>query len=292
VNRTLTDDSVTIHPSSVVDPAAKIEPGTTIGPFTLIGPGVSIGRDCVIEHRVTIVGDTTLGDRCHVYPGAVLGSTPQDLKFRGEHTRLVIGNNNVFREHATAHPGTEGGGGLTQIGDNNLFMAGVHIGHDVRVADHCVLANLALLAGHVVLEDHVWIGGAAGVHHFVTCGKHAMVAGMTKITADVPPFMTVAGTRTARQETRMVNGVGLQRRGFTEEQIRNLKQAYMRLFSRRARASGVPMIHTIAELKRDEPDENVQYLCDFLLRSFECGRKGRYLESLRRDRTRGGSSAI
>lgn len=270
----------------MVDPSATIGSGTTIGPFCVIGPDVVIGRDCVIRGHVTIVGNTQIGDRCEFYPQAVIGEIPQDMKYRGENTRLVIGDDNIFREQCTAHPGTSGGGGVTRIGNRNLLMAGVHVGHDALIGNQCILANLCLLAGHVVLEDFVVIGGHAGVHHFVTIGRYAMVAGMTKITADVPPFMTVAGTRTARQEVRMVNGVGLKRQEFSEEQIRNLKTAYMRLFSRRARASGVPMIQTIEKIKGETSDANVLYLCDFLLRSFECGRKGRYLESLRTDQNR------
>lgn len=277
------NQTLNIHPTSAVHPAATIGEGATVGPFCMIGPDVVIGRDCVIHNHVTIVGDTTIGDRCEIYPQAIIGAIPQDMKYRGEKTRLVIGDDNIFREQCTAHPGTAGGGGVTRVGNGNLFMAGVHIGHDVIISDHCILANLCLLAGHVLLEDYVVIGGHVGIHHFVTVGRYAMVAGMTKITADVPPFMTVAGTRTARQEVRMVNGVGLKRRNFTEEQIRNLKNAYMRLFSRRARSAGVPMIQAIERLKCENPDENVLYLCEFLLRSFECGRKGRYLESLRTD---------
>ena len=281
------EQELSIHPTSAVDPAATIGPGTTIGPFCFIGPDVVIGRDCIVHNHVTLIGDTRIGDRCTFFPQCVIGAIPQDMKYRGERTRLMIGNDNTFREQCTAHPGTTGGGGVTRVGHHNLLMAGVHVGHDVTIGNRCILANLCLLAGHVVLEDRVVIGGHVGIHHFVTVGRYAMVAGMTKITADVPPFMTVAGTRTARQEVRMVNGVGLKRHDFTEEQIRNLKHAYMRLFSRRARASGVPMIQTIERIKREDSDENVLYLCDFLLRSFECGRKGRYLESLRTDRNSG-----
>lgn len=277
----LKDVSVTVHQTAIVAEGARLGPGTVVGPYCVIGRLVELGPECVLHNNVTITGRTRIGDQCQFYPYSVIGAPPQDLKYRGEETELVIGHRNVFREHATAHPGTHGGGGVTRVGDDNLFMAGVHVGHDVMIAHHCVLANLCLLAGHVVIEDYVWIGGHVGVHHFVTIGKHAMIAGMTKIASDVPPFMTVAGTRTSRQETRAVNGVGLKRRGFTEEQILRLKQAYMRLFSRRARASGVPIIQTIAELRATSDDENVLYLCDFLLRSFECGRKGRYLESLR-----------
>ncbi len=272
-----------IHPMAVVSPEAQLGNGVRIGPFCTVGPNVILGDGCHLHNNVTICGHTYVGKECEFYPGSILGCEPQDLKYHGEFTTLEIGDKNVFREGVTAHPGTAGGGSVTRIGSNNLFMAGLHIGHDVLVGNHCILANLCLLAGHVVLEDHVTLGGLVGVHHFTTIGKHAMVGGMTKISADVPPFLTAAGTRSSRQEVRMVNGVGLQRRGFTQEQIRNLKTAYVRLYSRKAKASGIPIIRTIQEIKADTSDENVNYLCDFLLRSFECGRQGRYLESLRND---------
>jgi UDP-N-acetylglucosamine acyltransferase len=270
-----------VHPLAVVDPAARIGRGARIGPFSCIGPAVTVGDGTVIHNHVAITGRTTLGRDCEVYPGCVLGCPPQDLKYRGEPTTLEIGDRNVFREQVTAHPGTAGGGGVTRIGDDNLFMAGVHVGHDVLIGNHCILANLCLLAGHVVLEDYATIGGHVGVHHFTTLGKYCMVGGMTKIAADVPPFLTVAGTRSSRQEVRMVNGVGLIRNGFSEEQVRALKTAFMRIYSRRARARGVPITRVVHELRAEALDENVIYLCDFLLRSFECGRQGRYLESLR-----------
>jgi UDP-N-acetylglucosamine acyltransferase len=255
--------------------------GVTVGPFSVIGRDVHVGDGTVVHNHVTLTGFTRVGQRCTFYPGCIIGCPPQDLKFRGEQTTIEIGDDNVFREQVTMHPGTRGGGGVSRLGDRNLLMAGVHVGHDVRIGHDCILANLCLLAGHVVLEDFVTIGGHAGVHHFTTLGKYSMVGGMTKIAADVPPFMTVAGTRSSRQEIRMVNGVGLQRRGFSEEQIRVLKSAFMRLFSRRARASGVPITRTVQELRAESRDPNVQYLCEFLTRSFECGRQGRYLESLR-----------
>lgn len=270
-----------VHSTAIVDARARLGSGVRVGPYSVIGPDVVVGNETVIHNGVTITGHTTIGRRCEIHTGSVIGSSPQDLKYRGERTTVVIGDDNVFREHTSVHAGTSGGGGVTRIGNGNLVMVGSHIGHDVIVGNHCILANLCLLGGHVVLEDYVNIGGHTGVHHFTTLGKHCMIAGMTRVTSDVPPFLTIASTRSTRQEVRMVNGVGLERRGFTAEQIRNLKNVYMRLFSRRARASGVPIIETIQTIKRENPDENVLYLCDFLLRSFECGRKGRYLESLR-----------
>ena len=286
MNRALTDETVSIHPLAVVDPAARLGRGVSVGPFSVIGAEVVLGSGCTVHNSVTIVGNTTVGSGCEFFPGCIIGTKPQDVKYRGERARLVIGDNNIFREQVSAHPGTRGGGGVTTIGDENLLMIGSHVGHDAKIGNRCILANQVLLAGHVLIEDCATIGGATAIHHFVTIGKHSMVAGMTRVTADVPPFLTVAGTRSTRQEVRMVNGVGLQRRGFSQEQIRNLKNAYMKIFSRRARASGVPVTKTIAEIKRRCTDENVIYLCDFLLRSFECGRKGRYLESLRTDNAR------
>ncbi len=274
------EQSQEIHPLAQIDPGARLGAGVRVGPFCAIGPDVTIGDDTVLHSHVAISGHTTVGRNCTFHPGCVIGFPPQDLKYRGEPTTLTIGDGNVFREQCSAHPGTVGGGGVTRIGDHNLFMAGAHIGHDAIIGNHCILANLCLLAGHVVLEDYVNIGGHVGIHHFTTVGRHAMVGGMTKIAADVPPFLLVASTRSSRQEVRMVNGEGLKRCGlFSEPQIMALKAAYMRLYSRRARTK--PMVKIIHELRAESSDENVQYLCDFLLRSFECGRNGRYLESLR-----------
>lgn len=270
-----------IHPMAVVDPGARLGQDVRIGPFTVVGPDVTISDGTVLHNNVTLIGHTTVGRNCEFFPGCVIGCPPQDLKFRGERTTIEIGDNNVFREQVTIHPGTVGGGSVSRIGNGNLLMAGAHLGHDVLIGSNCILANLCLLAGHVVLEDYVTLGGHVGVHHFTTLGKHSMVGGMTKIAADVPPFLTVAGTRSSRQEVRMVNGVGLQRRGFTEEQIRALKQAFMRIFSRRARATGTPIIRAVQQVREDTNDEHVIYLCEFLMRSFGCGRQGRYLESLR-----------
>ena len=273
-----------IHPTAIVSSEATIGRDVEIGAYSVIGPEVVLADGCRIHHHVTIEGCTTLGEGCEVFPQAVLGTPPQDLKFRGERTTLEIGSRNVFREMVTAHPGTSNGGGVTRIGDRNLFMIGVHVAHDCIIGNHCVFANYVQLAGHVHVENNVNIGGQCGIHHFVTIGRHAFVGGMTRVPADVPPFVVLVAARGTRSEVRMINGVGLQRSGYSNEDIGALKSAFMRLFSRRARLSGTAIRDRVQTLL-DEPDINphVRYLCESLMRSFAHGRHGRYLESLRAD---------
>jgi len=275
---------VSIHPTAIVSPGARIGYGVEIGAYSFIGPHVVLGEGCKLHHHATVEGHTTLGERCEVYPQTVLGTPPQDLKFSGERTTLEIGRKNIFREMVTAHPGTGNGGGVTRVGDHNLFLIGVHIAHDCHIGNHCIIANYVQFAGHVHVEDHVNMGGHCAAHHFVTIGKHAFVGGMTRVSADVPPFMIVVAARGNRTEARMVNGVGLQRSGFTYEDIAALKDAYMRLFSRKARMSGTGIRERVQELLQMKPlNTHVKYLAEFLMRSFEQGRNGRYLESLRAD---------
>jgi UDP-N-acetylglucosamine acyltransferase len=272
-----------IHPTAVVESGARLGRGVSIGANSYVGPNVELGDDCVLYHNVTIDGHTRLGARCQVFPQAVLGMSPQDLKYKGGLVRLEIGERNIFREMVTVHPGTENGGSVTRIGSDNLFLVGVHIAHDCRVGSHCIVANMVQFGGHVVIEDYVTFGGQSGVHHFVTVGKHSMIGGLTRVAMDVPPYMVFVATRTAAR-VRMVNGVGLQRRGFTSQQIAALKEAYMTLFSRRARMNGTLIEHVNGLLARPDLDPHVDYLCNFLLRAFAHGRNGRYLESLRNDR--------
>jgi UDP-N-acetylglucosamine acyltransferase len=277
-------EDVTIHPTAIVDPAARIAPDVVIGAYSVIGPHVRIGAGCTIHHHVTIEGHTTLGEECEVFPQAVLGTPPQDIKYRGEETHLELGRNNIIREMATLHPGTGNGGGLTRLGDNNLLLIGVHVAHDCRIGSHCIFANYVQFAGHVHVEDHVNMGGHTAVHHFVTIGRHAFIGGMTRVSADVPPFMICVAARGSRSEIRMVNGVGLQRSGYSHEDIASLKDAFMRLYSRRARMNGSPIRDRVEEILATSPlNPHVEHLCRFLLRSFAHGRHGRYLESLRRD---------
>lgn len=273
-----------IHPTALVSPEATLGRDVEIGPFCMVGSHVILGDGCKLHHHVTIEGHTTLGEGCEVFPQAVLGTAPQDMKWRGEDTKLIIGKNNVFREMVTAHPGTANGGGLTQMGDNNLFLIGVHIAHDCIIGNHCILANYVQLAGHVHVENNVNMGGSTSVHHFVTIGKHAFIGGMTRVSADVPPFMVVVAARGNRTEARMINGVGLERSGYGQEDIAALKGAFMKIFARRARLSGIGITERVQQvLDSSKINPHVQYLGEFLKRSFTHGRHGRYLESLRAD---------
>jgi UDP-N-acetylglucosamine acyltransferase len=205
-----------------VAPSAALEPGVSVGPFSIVGAGVSIGRGTRLESHVVIEGDTRLGERNHVFPFASIGLVPQDLKYRGEATRVEIGDRNVFREGSTVHRGTRGGGGLTRIGSDNLFMAQVHVAHDCMVGSHTIFANAAALSGHVEVQDHATLGGFSGVHQFCRVGAYAFVGGGTMATKDVLPFSLTVGNR-----ARFVglNLVGLRRRGFSAERVSALKQA-------------------------------------------------------------------
>ena len=279
MNRIELEPQVRIHPTAIVDPRAELGREVAVGPYCIVGGGVELGDGCRLHHQVTIDGNTTVGPGCEFFPSAVIGMRPQDLKYRGEPTRLEIGRNNVFREQVTVHPGTVGGGGVTRIGDHNYLLIGVHVAHDCQIGNHCIIANYVQLAGHVKVEDHVTFGGESGIHHFVTIGRHAFVGGLTRVTADVPPFMIFVAART-HGRVRLVNGVGLQRCGFTEQQIAALKDAWLRLYSRRARLSAKPIRQTAEEmLAEDGLDPNVRYLCEFILRSSAHGRHGRYLDA-------------
>jgi len=273
-----------IHPTAIVDPRSELGRNVRIGAYAVVGPDVVLGDGCKLHHHAIVEGRTTLGAECEVYPQAVLGMAPQDLKFRGERTRLDIGQRNVFREMVTAHPGTDNGGGVTRIGNDNLFLIGVHIAHDCTIGNHCVLANFVQIAGHVHVENHVNMGGHSAVHHFVTVGRHAFIGGMTRVPADVPPYVVIVAARGTRSEVRMINGVGLQRCGYSNDDIAALKDAFMKLFSRRARLSGTAIRDRVAGLLEWETlNPHVAYLCRFMLRSFAHGRHGRYLEALRKD---------
>jgi UDP-N-acetylglucosamine acyltransferase len=276
--------TTSIHPSAIVERGAEIGRDVEIGPYSVVGSNVVLGDGCRLHHHATVVGHTTLGPKCEVYPQAILGTPPQDLKFRGERTTLEIGAGNIFREMVTVHTGTGNGGGVTKIGDNNFFLLGVHIAHDCQVGNRCVLANYVQLAGHVHLQNNVNIGGHSAVHHFVTIGRHAFIGGITRVPADVPPFVVMVAARGTRSEIRMINGVGLQRSGFTNDEIQTLKTAYMRLFSRKARQSGTAIRDRVEQILGEKPCHALtDELCQFLLRSFAHGRNGRYLESLRAD---------
>ena len=214
------DPSAEIHPSAHVEPGARIGAGCRIGPFCLIGSEVALGRDVEVKSHAVITGRTGIGDGTMVFPFATIGEIPQDLKFRGEDTSLVIGARNRIREHVTINVGTGGGGGVTRIGDDCLLMAGAHVAHDCQIGNKVILVNNAALAGHCVLEDEVIVGGLSGVHQFVRIGRGAMIGAVTMVTADVIPHGLVQGPRGTLDG---LNLVGLKRRGAGRADIAALR---------------------------------------------------------------------
>lgn len=219
--------SAQIHKTAIVEDGASIGDGVVIGPYCVVGSRVTLGDKVELKSHVVIDGKTTIGAGTVVFPFASLGQPPQDLKFKGEDSELVIGARCKIREHVTMNPGTEGGGMVTRIGDNCLVMVGAHVAHDCIVGNHCILANNATLAGHVVMGDYAFIGGLSAVHQFVRIGAHAMIGGMSGVENDVIPYGLVMGDR-ARLSG--LNLVGLERRGFDREAIQALRRAYRMLF--------------------------------------------------------------
>lgn len=220
--------SASVHPSSVVHPDAQLGEGVVIGPFCLVEGSSKIGARTVLRSHVVIGPHTELGEENVIYPHATLGLEPQDLKFSGAPTKLVIGHRNTLREGVTAHRGTEGGGGITSLGNDNFLMTGSHIAHDCHVGDGNIFANCATLAGHVVVGDRTNIGAFSAVHQFCRVGDHAFMGGFTVATMDVLPFMKTVGARDTKSYG--VNTVGLQRKGFRAETIEALKKAHRMLF--------------------------------------------------------------
>ncbi len=217
-----------IHPTAIVEPGARLAEDVSIGPFCLVGSEVVLGEGVSLISHVTVAGRTKIGAGTRVFPFASLGHQPQDLKYRGEASELVIGRNNTIRESVTMNPGTEGGGMVTRVGDGCLFMVGAHVAHDCQVGDNCILVNNATLGGHVVLGDFAIVGGMSAVHQFVRIGQHVMVGGMTGVETDVIPFGSVIGNRA---HLAGLNLVGLKRRGFAREDIHALRNAFKALFA-------------------------------------------------------------
>ncbi len=216
-----------IQEQAIVDPTAKIAEGVSVGPWSVIGPNVEIGRDTWIGSHVIIKCNTKIGAQNKIYPFACVGDDPQDLKYTGEQSFLEIGDGNMIREYCTLNRGTEDGGGLTKVGNHNAFMAYTHVAHDCIVGDHTVLANNATLSGHVIVGDYARISGFAGIHQFVQIGAHSFVAKASMISKDVLPYLLVDGNP---PKSYGLNRVGLQRRGFKEESLLALKQAYRVVF--------------------------------------------------------------
>lgn len=270
-----------VHHTAVVDPSAHIDPSAHVGPYCVIGPDVRIGPGTILHEHVCVRAMTEMGANNEVFPFAVLGAAPQDLKHRGEETRLCIGDGNTIREHATIHRGTAPGGGATTIGNRCLIMVGAHIAHDCALEDEVILANGVMLAGHCHVEFGATLAGAVAVHHFTTVGTLSFVGGMARIVKDVPPYLVVEGSPA---EPRKVNTTALQRRGWAEREVDAVKSAYKALFrGREEPGEREPMRLVVARL-REEPGqpEPVLRLCDFLERTAS-GVHGRWRESLRDD---------
>jgi len=217
-----------IHPTAIVHPQAELAPEVSVGPYSIIEAGVSIGTATQIGPHVVIKKFTTIGERCHIFQFASIGEIPQDLKFRGEESQLVIGNDNIIREGATIHRGTAGGGGLTKIGNSNLLMAYTHVAHDCHIGSRVIMANAATLAGHITVEDNAILGGLSAVHQFCRVGTHAFVGGCSAVARDIPPYCMAMGNRA---KILGLNLVGLKRQGFPSPTIEALKNAYGLLFN-------------------------------------------------------------
>lgn len=244
--------TVTIHPTAIVDSGAELEDGVEIGPYCAVGAHVKLGSGVVLKSHVAIDGHTSIGSGTVIYPFASIGHVPQDLKFKGEPSELTIGSNNVIREHVTMNPGTEGGGMLTSVGNNGLFMVGIHVAHDCHVGNNVIMANNATLAGHVSVGDNAVLGGLSAVHQFVNIGHYAMIGGMTGVANDIIPYGQVWGGKAYLVG---LNLVGLKRAGFPRSTINSLRSAYRLLFA--AEGTMAERIEDVAQRFQDEPVEQI-----------------------------------
>lgn len=249
-----------IDSRAIVDEKAELAEGVSVGPFSIIGPNVKVGSGTVIGPHVVISGPTTIGENNRFFQFASIGEDPQDKKYAGEATELVIGDNNVFRESCTIHRGTVQDKGLTRIGSDNLFMAYTHVAHDCQIGSGIIMSNSATLAGHVEIGDQVILGGFTLVHQFCKIGQHAFAAMASQITKDILPFVMVGGVPTRPYG---INSEGLKRRGYKSEEISQIRQAYKTIYK-----SGLLLneaVHTLEERARG--DESIQTLIDFIAKS-------------------------
>jgi len=248
---------MSIHNLAVVHKNARIEEEVSIGPFVVIGENVVIGKGCKIGAHVVIDGCTQIGEYCEFYTGAVIGSAPQDLKYNGEKTRLVIGNHNVFREYVTVNTGTVGGGGVTTLGDHCLMLAYSHVAHDCHIGNHVIFSNCVALGGHITIEDYAYIAGLSGIHQFVRIGAHSIIGGCSGVSKDVPPYMMASGERA---EVYGLNSVGLKRRNFSGDSIKALQKAHRILFR-----SKLSVTHALEKLKAEiQGCPEVDHLVEFI----------------------------
>lgn len=247
-----------IHPSAIISDSATIGENVSIGPYCVIGDNVSIGDGSELRSHVVIDGHTTIGKNNLFYPFAAIGQLTQDLKYKEEPTYLIIGDGNTFRENCTIHRSTSPDTPTT-IGDDNLFLCYSHVAHDCVIGNHCIFSNNGSIAGHVVVEDYVIISGLSGVHQFCRVGAHAIIGGFTKVVQDIPPFTIADGNPAI---IRAINQIGLQRRGFTTDDVSSLRRAYKRLFFKKEKN----LKEAIEETKAADcsKNEHVKYLLDFL----------------------------
>lgn len=246
-----------IHASAVIEAGAQVHETARVGPFCVVGGNVRLGPGVELKSHVVVTGDTEIGEETVVFPFAVIGEIPQDLKFKGEATRLIVGKRNRIREHVTMNCGTEGGGGITRIGDDCLFMAGCHVAHDAQIGNRCILVNSVAVAGHCVLEDDVIVGGLSGVHQFVRIGRGAIIGAVTMVTNDVIPYGLVQGPR---GELDGLNLVGLKRRGVERSDITALRAAFQML------AQGEGTFQSRAKRLQDETSsEYVREIVEFII---------------------------
>ena len=250
-----------IHPSAIVSPAAKLGRNVRVGPYCIIGADVELGDDCVLHSHVVLEGPSKFGCRNEFFPFSMLGGKTQDLKYIGEPTYLEVGDDNVFRENVTVHRGTFKDV-PTRIGSHNLLLCYSHVAHDCQLGDHIILSNSVAIAGHIIIEDYAIISGVAAVHQFCRIGKHSIVGGCSKITQDVPPFMIVDGNPAI---TRGINLVGLQRRGFSEDDIKAVRSAYKKLFLKKDANLATSISSLKATHSGDSP--HVAHLIDFVEKS-------------------------
>ncbi len=248
-----------IHPTAIIEEGAEIAEEVRIGPFCYIGPNVKIGEGTHIASHTVIDGRTTIGRNNRIFSHASIGTIPQDLKYAGEESELIIGNDNVIREYTLFNPGTKGGGMVTKVGDKNLFMGYVHLGHDVIIGDRCILANGATLAGHVELGNHVVIGGLTPVHQFVHIGDYVMIGGASAVAQDIPPYCLAEGNRAV---VKGLNLTGLRRSDIPREEIDILRRAYKKLFD-----EGRPIKDAAQELIESSDSMYVRNLCEFIKRN-------------------------
>jgi UDP-N-acetylglucosamine acyltransferase len=251
---------MTIHATAIIEPSAKLGKNVSVGPYSYIGADVELGDNCVVESHVLIKGESTFGHSNHFYQFSSIGEDCQDKKYAGEPTRLLVGNNNVFRESVTVHRGTVQDQSITQIGDNNLLMVGVHLAHDCVLGNDNILANNVTIAGHVHIADNVILGGMTAVHQFCKIGAHSFAGGGAIVLRDIPPFIMISGTKYIPQG---INSEGLRRRGFDKDTIMQIKRAYKVIY--RDGNTTSQALERLNEMATTTPE--VGLLADFIQRS-------------------------